>query len=191
MISRRWFGRVVPDRDQTGNPLPAIVAAFDVPGAELVLRADSDMLFCEQGWWSEASRILSNGDADLVEPPRLGNRLNSDTVLSARALIMRPEMFGSRCLPIKACRLDLLRRFHRRLHGRNTFLGIEAMLEFQRKTGPVRHIILDNSLGFSIHVNDRRLAPWGWFDGVVRRIEIDDLPKAQYEEDCNFSRSAW
>ena len=89
-ISRRWFGRVVPARDQTGNPISAIVGAFEVPGAELVLRADSDMLFCEQGWWSEASTTVSNGDADLVEPPRLGNRVDSNTALSARALMMRP-----------------------------------------------------------------------------------------------------
>src|SRR5262245_3689932 len=36
-ISRRWFGRVVPARDQGGFPLPAIAGAFEAPGAELVL----------------------------------------------------------------------------------------------------------------------------------------------------------
>ena len=190
-LSRRWFGRTVSARDQGGFPLQAMIGSFEAPGAELVLRADCDMLFCEQGWLSEASGMLSKCDADLVEPPRCGSETDSATAVSMRALMMKPAIFAERCLPIRTYRLDWLRRVHRRLHGRSTFLSLEEMLEFERKRGRVRHVLLDHSLGFSVHVYDRRLSPQEWFDSVVRRIERGNLTRAQYDEGWNFARNAW
>jgi hypothetical protein len=189
-LSRKWFGRLVPARDQAGTPLLAFIAAFEAPAAELVLRADCDMLFCEQGWLARASAILSEGKADLVEPPYCGTGAGSDGAVSTRALMIKPAIF-SRCLPIRACRLDWLRRIHRRLHGRNSFVALEGMLEFARRQRRLRHVVLDNSVGFSVHVNDRCVSSWDRFGCVVRRIEIGNITRAQYDVGWNFTRAAW
>ena len=191
VLSRKWFGEVIQARCQAGTPILAFASAFEAAGAPLVLRADCDMLFYERGWLSRACEILLNDEADLVEPPRCGFTGGSETAISSRALMMKPAAFSSRCLPIKACRLDWLRRLHRRLHGRNTLIAFEGMLEFERKKGQLRRVILDRSLGCSIHVIDRHLSPAGWFERIVRRIEKGDLTRAQYKEDWNFARSAW
>jgi len=191
VLSRKWFGEVIPARCQAGTPILAFVSAFEAAAAPLVLRADCDMLFYERGWLSRACEILLNDEADLVEPPRCGFTGGNDTSISSRALIMKPAGFSSRCLPIKACRLDWLRRLHRRLHGRNTLIALEGMLEVQRRRGRLKRLILDRSLGCSIHVIDRRLSPSDWFEAIVKRIERGDLTRAQYETDWNFARAAW
>jgi hypothetical protein len=190
-LSRQWFGEVISARCQAGTPILPFVAAFQASGAELVLRTDCDMLFCDRGWWTQACELLSNDAADLVEPPHCGMGNRNGAAVSTRALMMSPDLFASRCLPIKACRLDWLRRLHRRLHNRDTFLAFEQMLEFERKRGRLRHVMLDNSLGYSIHVHDRRLSSWDPFAGVVQKIEIGELTEAQWNEGWNFARAAW
>jgi len=130
VLSRKWFGKVIAPRCHAGTPILPFVAAFEAPGAELVLRVDCDMLFCDRGWMSQACELLSNDEADLVEPPRCGNGTAASPAVSTRALMMKPVMFSWRCLPLKAYRLDWLRRLHRRLNGRNTFVALEQMFEF-------------------------------------------------------------
>jgi hypothetical protein len=190
-VSRKWFGEVISSRCQAGTPILAFASAFEAVEAALVLRADCDMLFYERGWLSQACEILLNDEADLVEPPRCGFTGSDNTAISSRALMMKPAAFIACYLPIKACRLDWLRRLHRWFHGRSTFVAFEAMLEFQRKKGRFRHVILDSSLGCSIHVIDRCLSPSDWFEVVIRRIEKGDLTSAQSAQDWNFARSAW
>ena len=49
-LQRRWFGKARPVRCQAGTPILAFVAAIDCAKSNIVLRCDSDMLFCERGW---------------------------------------------------------------------------------------------------------------------------------------------
>ncbi|MEJ2009477.1 MAG: hypothetical protein P8Z30_15200 [Acidobacteriota bacterium] len=187
-----WFTEGAPDRCQAGTPIRAFVAAFEAPDAEFVLRADCDMLFWENGWLAEGMRLLRKGQTDLVEPPRLGHAAGGGGGrISTRALMLRPSVFHQRCLPIVPHRLGLVRRIHRRLHGRPTWLALEQMLEVERRRGGIRHVILDNAMGYSVHIDQRSFPSREWLEGVVGRIEAGDVTPAQRRLGWNFSTEAW
>lgn len=189
---RKWFTEGCPDRCQAGTPILPFVAAFELPVAELVLRADCDMLFYDNGWLDAAKRLLRLGHADLVEPPRLSDSPESVAVpVSTRALMIRQAPFHRRCLPFLPHRLDLLRRVHRRFHGRPTWLALEQMLDAERRRGRIRHVILDKALGFSLHVDQRRFPSREWVAGVIERIETGRVTPGQVEVGWNFSTEAW
>ncbi len=189
---RKWFTNGAPDRCQAGTPILPFVAAFEASDAEFVLRADCDMLFSENGWLAEAMRLLATEQTDLVEPPRLGHAAGGGGGrISTRALMIRPSMFYERCLPIAPHRLGLVRRLHRFLQGRPTWLALEQMLEVERRRGRIRHAILDNALGFSVHVDQRSFPSSEWLRGVVGKIEAGDVTPAQRRIGWNFSTEAW
>lgn len=187
-----WFTNGLPDRCQAGTPILPFVAAFEVPDAEFVLRADCDMLFSEGGWLAEAMRLLETEEADLVEPPRLGTATeNAEARVTTRALMIRPAAFHNRCLPIPAHRLDALRRAHRRLQGRPPWLALEQMLEIERKRGRIRYRVLDRAFGFWLHVDQRSFPSRERVEDVVGRVESGNVPLAQRDFGWNFSMEAW
>lgn len=189
---RKWFTAGCPDRCQAGTPILPFVAAFEAPAAEFVLRADCDMLFYDNGWLDAAKRLLRLGHADLVEPPRLSYSSGSVAApVSTRALMIQQATFHRLCLPFLPHRLDLFRRVHRRFYGRPAWLALEQMLDTERRCGRIRHVILDNALGFSLHVDQRSFPSRKWVAGVIERIETGDVTLAQVKFGWNFSTEAW
>lgn len=189
---RKWFTNGAPERCQAGTPISPFVVAFEAPAAEFVLRADCDILFRESGWLAKAMQLLAREQTDIVEPPRLGYAAGGgEGRISTRALMIRPSIFHERCLPIPPHRLDLVRRLHRHLHGRPTWLALEQMLDIERRRGRIRHVILDNSLGFSVHVDQRSFPSNEWIGSVVKMIEAGHVTPTQCRIGWNFSAEAW
>lgn len=184
-----WFRSGRPVRCQAGTPIAAFVYAAESAQGEFVLRVDCDMLFTEQGWVKRGVELLSTGTLDLVEPPRLGGRAPSQEV-SSRALLICPRLLRSR-LPIEAHRLDPLRRIHRRLGGRTTWVAFEQMLQKEVQCGRLRHAILDHSLGHSMHVATRdEMSLIAQNLRILRAFEERSTPGNQ-RDSWNFVPSAW
>jgi len=77
-IERRWFGKARPLRCQAGTPILAFVAAIEQARCNIVLRCDSDMLFCERGWLLEDALPSLQEGVDVYEPPRRLGSLRAD-----------------------------------------------------------------------------------------------------------------
>jgi hypothetical protein len=188
--AKRWFKRGMPIRCQAGTPILAFIVSIEAAESEFVLRADCDMLFHDAGWLADGIAKLRDNAADLIEPPRLGG-IRGQRDISTRALLLSPSRFSRRCLPIVAHKLDWPRRIHRRLHGRPTWLALEQMLTIEMQSGRIRHEILPDSGGFSLHVPTREDAALPWFSEVVEAVEDGKTPDKQIGAGWNFTRAAW
>jgi hypothetical protein len=169
-VSEKWFGKSRPVRCQAGTPILAFICALETAHYDCVLRTDSDMLFHEAGWLKAAENLLEQGA--VVEPPRLAVETQA---VSTRALMVKRSCFA-KCLPIKPWRLSSLRRLHRAIKGRPTWLALEQMLEREKIRGRIKHSILPRTLGFSVHVVRRQYSIEPWFESMVKRVETGDIP---------------
>jgi len=175
---RRWFGNAHPVRCHAGTPILAFAAAIDNAESNVVLRCDSDMLFCEKGWvLDEAIPCLQEG-VDVYEPPRLQSG-TSETPMSSRAFMVAKEaLYGH--LPLCNLRLDPLRVLLRTATGRPRWVALEQMISRAAAKGQLSHKIGWNTdLGFSLHGLKRSWIASPWFEDVVRSIELGQVPDAQ------------
>src|SRR5215475_4269591 len=124
IVQGRWFGNARPVRCQAGTPLLAFAAAIDQASSNMILRCDSDMLFCERGWLSDANISFRQG-VDVYEPPRL--HLAGDTVVSSRAFMVKKSSFYGK-LPLRNLRLDLFRMTHRIIKKRSPWVAFEQIM---------------------------------------------------------------
>ena len=176
-IQRRWFGRARPVRCQGGTPLLAFVAAIEQAKCDIVLRIDSDMLFCEKGWLEEEAIPLLKGGVDIYEPPRL--HVDDMPQVSSRAFMVSKHRLDSK-LPLRNLRLDPLRAVHRRIQGRPPWLALEEMMTSGVEKKQLSHRIGRNvNLGFSLHGLKRAWTAASWFDTVIQSVEAGRVPDAQ------------
>ena len=175
-LQRRWFGRARPVRCQAGTPILAFIAAIDQARCDIVLRCDSDMLFCENGWLDEAIQSLEEG-VDVYEPPHL--HLGVEREVSSRAFMIAKQSFYGH-LPLRNLRLDVLRVLHRMSKGRPPWLALEQMMTSSVAKGQLFHKVGRNTdLGFSLHGLKRAWIGSPWFDEVIRFVESGEVPSQQ------------
>jgi hypothetical protein len=146
------------------------------------------MLFFENGWLDEACARLDARRAVIVEPARLGS--DHEPTVSTRALLTCPHELERALLPMRAHRLGLARRLHRQLLGRPSWLALEQMLEIERRRSRLEHVILPETLGYSVHVATRADAARPGFERCVAGIEAGAVPAAQARS-WNFRGEAW
>ena len=91
---------------------------------------------------------------------------------------------------MKAHTLDPLRVVHRFLRGRPRWLALEQMLQKEKESGRLRHVVLDGRLGFSLHVAKRKDAMLPGFEIMVRQVERGMVPERQKEK-ADFDAAAW
>ncbi len=190
-VLRKWFGAERPIRCQAGTPIAAFIAAFEAASGPLILRADCDMLFYESGWLDAAARALSEDAADLVEPAPCGGLGPGYPVVSTRALMIHAGHWRDRILPLRAARLTGVRRVHRFLTGRPTWLALEQMLAKEEEQGRIRVAHLPEALGCSLHVATRDQATKPYIPMVVASMEAGAIPATQRRAGQNFCDSAW
>jgi hypothetical protein len=188
----KWFGgkNLKIDRCQAGTPILPFVAAFEAATHPVVLRADCDMLFHDNGWIDAGADLLLAGSVDLLEPPRCGP-LPGSVEVSTRALMLRSDAWTRTVLPIEPTRLDPLRRLHRRLHGRPTWLALEQMLEASRRAGRIRYTMLEPHLGCTLHIARRADAALPMMPAVCAAMEAGRIPKEQFAHGHDFCPEAW
>jgi hypothetical protein len=186
-VQRRWFGKARPVRCETGTPLLAFVAAIEQTRSDLVLRFDSDMLFCEKGWLEgEAIPLLESG-VDIYEPPRMHVE---NAAASSRAFMISKHRLDSK-LPLRNLCLDPLRVLHRRWHGRPPWVTLEKMITRGAEKRQLSHRIGRNvDLGFSLHGLKRAWTGASWFDRVIESVEAGEVPDAQHAS-FDFNPDYW
>jgi len=190
--AKRWFTKDRPMRCQSGTPILAFALAFDsATQNEIVLRADCDMLFFDAGWLEGAIDLLEAGEVDLVEPWGVGELEVEATWVSTRAILVNMTKFADRCLPFEPHRLHFLRRIARRSHGRPTWLALEGMLDLEVAAGRIRHRVLPDRLGSSMHVSTRAEAAIAGMEKVSAAYERGEIPADQIRAGRNFDSSAW
>lgn len=190
-IARRWFKWGRPMRCQDGTPILAFVYAILRGSEDLVMRADCDMVFCERGWMDASLELLRRGEADLVEPCRRDcAERTASARMSTRVLLLDRTRFEQNVLPITPHRLDPARRLHRFLKRRPGWLGLEQMLEREKRDGRLRHVVLELELGFSLHMVRRSDALLPGFEAIVRSVERGELPAPQ-QNDWDFLPDVW
>lgn len=187
-IQRRWFGKARPVRCQAGTPILAFVAAIEQARCDIVLRCDSDMLFCERGWLLEDALPSLQEGVDVYEPPRL--HLDAETVVSSRAFMVAKHSFYGR-LPLRNLRLDMLRRLQRMISGRPPWLALEQMMASSVAKGQLSYKVGRNTdLGFSLHGLKRSYFASPWFGDVVHSIEAGQVP-GQQRRYLDFNPDHW
>lgn len=187
----KWFGDKALDIDrcQSGTPILPFIAAFESANHQMVLRADCDMLFHDNGWIDKGVDLLREGSADLVEPPRCG--LPKFVEISTRVLMIRADAWAISALPIKPTRLDPLRCVHRWLKGRPTWLALEQMLEASRRAGRIRYTMLSEPLGCTLHIARRDDAALAVMPAVCAAMEAGHIPPQQMAHGHNFHLRSW
>lgn len=189
-VSCRWFTSRCPLRGQEGTPIFAFIAAIDEAKGPCVLRMDCDMLVFDNGWVEEAVRVLESDEADLVSPARVSHRDYPGNI-STQIFALHKPRFYERRLPMTPHRLGLVRRLHRALQGRSSWLALETMFEIERARGGLRFQVLDGRLGNCMHVHAAGLPGVPGFGRVVCRIERGDIPRAQCEGSLNYLPECW
>jgi hypothetical protein len=191
-LLKKWFGNDLPIRCQAGTPIAAFIYAIDQARGEIVMRCDCDMLFYEAGWLKMAEELLEKGRFDVIEPPRLGLESGTPkTPVSTRAFLLWPATFVKCCLPMKAHRVDFLRNIHRYLQGRPPWLALEQMFAIEKMRGHLRHTILSNQLGFSLHAGKRTDVMQPGFENIVSHVERGNIPESQRLAGMDFDPAAW
>lgn len=187
----RWFKRGRPDRCQVGTPIAAFIAAFELASGPIVIRADCDILFREDGWLEAACSQLGQGRADLLAPARCGQPDGARFDVSTRALALDKPRWHAEVLPIHAWRLDWLRQVHRRWYGRPPWLALEQMLEKERRADGLRFASLPESLGYALHVARRDEACLPVMPEVVAAMESGVVPPKQHAAGMDFDVRYW
>jgi hypothetical protein len=186
----KWFGpsseRI--DRCQAGTPIAPFIAAFEASKTPTTLRVDCDMLLYDNGWVEYAIKILESGHFDLIEPPRCGG--GGDGGVSTRALMLARNKFD-KVLPIEPAQLDFLRRIHRNLIGRSTYLALEQMLDKAIRGNKINYCMLSVQLGFTLHIAKREQASLPIMKSVVSSVERGYLPLQQKLHGHDFFEDAW
>ncbi len=189
---QKWFQESNILRCQAGTPIFAFAQAIEESSADIILRTDADMLFCDSGWVDQAIGILQRNEIDVVEPPKLGMDLRpSYQLVSTRAFMVKRSAFVANCLPLKAHRIDLARRVHRFINGRSSWLALEEIFEKEKKSNRIRHTILQSQLGFSVHVYNREDVHVAGFQEMISLVESNRVPAAQIKQGWNLVREAW
>ncbi len=191
-LSLKWFSEPDVVRCQSGSPTFGYTYAIEQASSEIILRLDCDMLFYDSGWLTTATELLESESFDLLEPPKMGMDVHGyKNTISTGAFMLKRSSFVSQCLPLKAHRLDWLRRFHRTLKGRPTFLSLEEILKKEKERGRIKHTLLDSSLGCSIHVYTRDYAHVEHLDQIISKIEAGLIPEEQVAQGWNLTLEVW
>lgn len=189
-ILANWFRSGYPIRCQAGTPIAAFIAAFEFTSNPVVLRADCDILFHESGWLDKALYCLQQNGVDLVSPAMCGQSMVSEHV-STRALMLHRSRWHANILPVRAWRIDPLRRLHRWFLDRPPWLPLEEMLEKERKNKKVSLVTLPESLGYYLHICTHKDAQLPNMPSVVASVELGDIPEAQRRTGGNFVAEYW
>jgi hypothetical protein len=105
--------------------------------------------------------------------------------------MMQPDAWAEKVLPIEPTRLDPLRRLHRRLNGRPTWLALEQMFEASRRAGKIRYAMLDAHLGCTLHIARREDAALPIMPAICAAMEAGRIPVEQLAHGHNFHPGAW
>jgi len=190
LVSRTWWTSGRPVRCHAGSPIFAFAASIMEAKSQFVLRADCDMLFYDSGWVAEALAQLASDACDVVSPPRLGKLFPR---FSSRAFMLDWPRFKTRNLPMKPARLDFLHSLPRWAFGQTSASGFEDTFVREIENGRIKHLLLTENFGRSIHVFFAEYADANNFSTVLARWEAGELPPAQLESgfDWNYCRDAW
>jgi hypothetical protein len=204
-VAKRFFDLDrIPMKDSRGGPLYSYLYGLHDARNDLVLHADSDMLFGggSKSWVSESTMLLSTDEDVLVidplpGPPRADGRLFEQpdatsvpdephtyrfTQMSTRVFLMDRGRLRARVGAMALPPPLLLRsRLKAMLKGNPLVAMPEQFLTMaMRKHGLVRVDRLGSSPGmWSLHPLYRSAAFYAALPEIIRRVETGDVPEEQ------------
>ena len=188
-ILNKWFrGNEKPIRCQGGTPIYAFIYGIEKAESDLLLKVDCDIVFYNKGFISKAIEMLQQKNFDLVEPP--GLRSNTSFGFSTRTFFINKKSFYSK-LPIRAYQLDLLRKIHRKINKRPTFLSLEQMLQIEISNGNISHQIISTEFGNSMHISTLEEMNLPIIKEVIEKFGNGNIPEQQKTNSDNFVVDHW
>jgi len=185
-ISSVFFKKGNPIRCQFGTPIFAFLKGIHSIDEGIILRTDCDLLYYDEGWVEKSIHLLTDNKYDIIEPPIPGE---IDYGFSSRCFLVNKKKFMEK-MPIKAYKLDPLRRIDRILNKRSVYLALEQMFQKEIDRNYLLCKKMENNLGFSIHFNHPNDFRINDIEDVIDRIEKDSLPDKQ-KNNWNFNQEFW
>ena len=188
-ILNKWFrGNERPIRCQGGTPIYAFIYGIEKAESDLLLKVDCDIVFYNKGFIYKAIEMLQHKNFDLVEPP--GLRSNTSFGFSTRTFFINKKSFYSK-LPIRAHQLDLLRKIHRKINKRPTFLSLEQMLQIEISNRNISHQIISTEFGNSMHISTLEEMNLPIIKEVIEKFGNGFIPEEQKTNSDNFFIDHW
>jgi hypothetical protein len=202
-VARRFFGgRPVPTKDLRGGPFYSYFFALDAATADLVLHADSDILFGggSSRWIAEAQALLAADGNVLVcspfpGPPTADGHLVAQRAdpypapfpayrfphLSTRIFALDRARFTSRISALVPSRPNLRGRLRATLQGMPAYdLPENIVSRAMQDRGLYRVDLLGTAPGmWSLHPPHRSALFYELLPSLIARVESGDMPDAQ------------
>ena len=185
-VSSNFFKKGNPIRCQLGTPIFAFLKGIHSIDDGIILRTDCDILYYDGGWVDKSIQALIENKYDIIEPPILGE---IDYGFSSRCFLVNKKRFIEK-MPIKAYKLDPLRRIDRILKKRSVYLALEQMIQKEIDRNYLKCKKMENNLGFSIHFNHPDDFRNSGIEDIINSIEKNSLPSKQ-KTDWNFNQEYW
>jgi hypothetical protein len=183
-ISIKWFGRPSINRCQAGTPIFAFLFGIENCNSDCIIRSDCDIFFYNNGFLEQ---LLRNKSADLIQLPML----NDDLIpFSSRSFYIDRTRVEAR-LPLKAYRLDLLRRLHRFMKNRSSYMALEQIFQLNIDNDKIHVERQTTRWGYSMHISKREYFTEPYIHDVERSFRLGQVPEAQLRYKHDFHRELW
>ncbi len=182
-VSSKWFGQGNVNRCQNGTPIFAFIYGIEKCKNELIIRSDCDILFLDRGFIQQTINLSE--EWDLIQLPFLND---TRIPFSTRSFFLN-RIKMQQVLPFTPYKLDFIRRVHRFINGRSSFLALEQMLEKEIDKGKIQLKELNTQFGYTMHVPTRE--DFNGIETVLNRFYTGQIPLAQLRNKHDYISSLW
>ncbi len=182
-VSEKWFGEKGVNRCQNGTPIFAFLYGIEQCKNDMIIRSDCDILFYDKGFLDELRRF--ENDYDIIQLPFLNNDI---IPFSTRAFFINRQRMNA-IVPLRAHKLDIVRRLHRFIFRRESYLALEQILDKEIEHFKIKFHALNTEKGYTMHIPRRdefpALAP------IIKRFSKGDIPKDQLLVKHDYHLKCW
>jgi len=187
-ISKKWFQSGNPIRSQGGTPIFPFVFAIELAEKNFILKIDCDVVFYNNGFLDKALILLKENNFDLIEPPRLF--YSERPTISTRAFFINYNILSEK-LPLKAYKTDFIKQIYRLLKRRPAYLAFEEILQKEILKGKIKYLLLNEPLGFSMHIPRKDQFEKENIGEIVLLFESGKIPDKQKKSSWDYCEEHW
>jgi hypothetical protein len=185
-ISQKYFNEDNVIRCQTGTPIFAFLYGIENAKEDLIFRADCDVIFYDNGFINNSLNEMNN--FDVIQPPLLKNRSTQN--FTTRAFFINRKRINKK-FPLTLHKLDVFRRFHRKLFGRATVHSLEEIFYHNSQQGKLDIKFLSSDLGNTMHICTREEFALENIPEVIDNFTNGNIPIVQKNFIDNFNINFW
>ncbi len=183
-ISRKWFNRNKMIRCQAGTPIYAFLFGLEQCKNNKIIRSDCDILFFNNGFMDQ---LNTDDHPDIVQLPRL----NDEPIeFSTRQFFIQKQNIEKK-LPLAPFKLDLIRRLHRYVNNRSSYLALEQMIQLNIEKGKLTFEKYSTRLGYTMHVSKRQEFADKDIAFVEQLFRSGKIPVLQLAYNHDYQKELW